>query len=91
MGLPLDMIGRSNKEQFATGVWGNAYNVPVLNSKRKFSVSEFSFNFDDTRFNSVSPKASRFQTDYKTLTKLRMKTNEEKKAYYKICLTWQLT
>ena len=44
----------------------------------KSSVSEPSFNFDDSRFKSVFPKTSRFQTDYKTSVAPDITSIEEK-------------
>ena len=66
--------------EFVTGVWGNTRDAPMLNSSKKTTASESSFNFDDPRFKSVSPKTSHFQTNFKPLATVGMEPNEEKKG-----------
>ena len=79
--LNLGFIGRCNRpmrtpQQFTGGVWGNTCGVSLLNSTKKFSVSESSFNSDDPRFKSMSHKAKRFVADYKTSVAPDMKPSE---------------
>ena len=48
----------------------------MLNSTKKSSASDSSFNFDDPRFKSVSLKTSRCETHSKTSHAPGMKPNE---------------
>ena len=48
-------------QQININAWDKNRNVPVLNSLKKSFATESSFNFDDSRFNSLSPELNLFQ------------------------------